>query len=195
MVGEATRVALLLVAAVAATAAAADAFDVRGACRDGEPQGIYELRDARGSLRVLGAFSRGRRTGSFIYWTSSGDRIAHLPFDEGAISGTVALWYPGAGPGREPRQQLEAAYVKDALNGAKRSWHPDGSPRGDYFYERGALVAAKAWRANGTPLADDGARAQALRDAADEAKTYATLGAIVDGNLPACGPAPSGSRR
>jgi len=195
MVGEAARLAILVAAAALAAPAAAERFDARGACRDGEAQGIYELRDARGALRVLGAFSRGKRTGSFIYWTATGDRIAHLPYDEGAISGTVALWYPGAAPGREPQQQLEAAYAKAAVNGAKRSWHPDGSPRGDYAYARGALVAARAWRANGTLLPDDEARAQAARDAEDEAKTYATLGAIVDRNLPACRGTTNGSRR
>ncbi|MBK7332878.1 MAG: hypothetical protein IPI87_11145 [Betaproteobacteria bacterium] len=143
MVGEAARLAILVAAAALAAPAAAEPFDVRGACRDGEPQGIYELRETRGALRVLGAFSRGKRTGSFIYWTTAGDRIAHLPYDEGAISGTVALWYPGAAPGREPQQQLEAAYARGVLSGPKRSWHPDGSRRGDYVYERGALVAAK----------------------------------------------------
>lgn len=187
MVGEAARLAALVAALlVAAPAAAAETFDVRGACRDGEPQGIYELRDARGSLRVLGAFSRGRRTGSFIYWSEKGDRIAHLPYDDGAISGTVALWYAGAGPGREPQQQLEAAYAKGTPNGAKRSWHPNGSARGDYLYERGTLVAAKAWRADGSPLSEDEARAQATLDAADEAKTYAALAAVVDRHLPSC---------
>ena len=139
MVGEAARLAILVAAAALASPAAAEPFDVRGACRDGEPQGIYELRETRGALRVLGAFSRGKRTGSFIYWTTAGDRIAHLPYDEGAISGTVALRYPGAAPGREPQQQLEAAYARGVPSGPKRSWHPDGSRRGDYAYERGGL--------------------------------------------------------
>jgi antitoxin component YwqK of YwqJK toxin-antitoxin module len=195
MVGEAARLAILVAAAALAAPAAAEPFDVRGACRDGEPQGIYELRETRGALRVLGAFSRGKRTGSFIYWTTAGDRIAHLPYDEGAISGTVALWYPGAAPGREPQQQLEAAYARGVPSGPKRSWHPDGSRRDDYAYERGALVAARAWRANGSVLSDESARAQAARDADDEAKTYATLGAIVDRNLPACSRAPDAPRR
>ena len=195
MVGEAARLAILVAAAALAVPAAAEPFDVRGACRDGEPQGIYELRETRGALRVLGAFSRGKRTGSFIYWTTAGDRIAHLPYDEGAISGTVALWYPGAAPGREPQQQLEAAYAQGAPSGPKRSWHPDGSRRGDYAYERGVLVAARAWRANGAALSDKDARAQAARDADDEAKTYATLGAIVDRNLPTCSRAPDAPRR
>ena len=195
MVGQAARLAILLAAGALAAPASAESFDVRGAWRDGEAQGIYELRDARGSLRVLGAFSRGKRTGSFIFWTAGFDRIAHTPDDDGVTSGTVALWYPGAKPGREPQQQLEAAYAKGALDGAKRSWHPGGSPRGDYAYERGALVAARGWRANGSPLADDEARAQAMRDAEDEAKTYATLAAIVDRNLPACRAAPGVPRR
>ena len=41
---------------------------VDGACRDGLPNGRYELRRADGRLRVVGAFNHGRRTGSFIFW-------------------------------------------------------------------------------------------------------------------------------
>ena len=151
--------------------------------------GHYELRETRGALRVAGRVQpRQAHRQSFIYWTPPAYRIAHLPYDEGAISGTVALWYPGAAPGREPQQQLEAAYARGVPSGPKRSWHPDGSRRGDYAYERGALVAARAWRANGSALSDESARAQAARDADDEAKTYATLVAIVDRNLPGVQP-------
>ena len=48
-----------------------------GSCRDGQPHGRYELRDRRGKLRVAGAFNRGRRTGSFIFWTAAGSRCPH----------------------------------------------------------------------------------------------------------------------
>ena len=84
---------------------------------------------------------------------ATGIRVAHIPYDDGGISGTVALWYRADAPGRKPRQKLEAAYAKGVPHGPTRSWYPDGRPRGEYAYERGTLVAAKAWNALGTPLA------------------------------------------
>jgi antitoxin component YwqK of YwqJK toxin-antitoxin module len=179
---------LIAAAAVAMSldAAAVETLNVRGACRDGVPHGVYELSMPGGRVRVLGAFNRGKRTSSFLYWTSSGVRVAHIPYDEGAFNGTVALWYASAAPGREPQQKLEAAYAKGALHGAKRSWYPNGRPRGDYGYDAGVLVTARAWQASGTPLGEAAARAQAARDAEEDARYYATLDAIVDGNLPGC---------
>ena len=50
----------------------------------------------------------------------------------------------------------------------------------------GVLVAARAWQASGVPLGEAAARAQAVRDAEEDARYYATLDAIVDANLPGC---------
>jgi len=179
------RVIALGLAALAAVAHA-ETYSVRGACRDGYAHGVYELRDAAGKLRAQGAFNRGARTSSFIYWTSNGVRVAHVPYDDGAVSGTVALWYAQTLPGRDARQKLEAAYAKGQRHGLTRSWFPSGRPRGEYTYEGGTLTGAKAWNAVGVALADDAARAQAMRDAAGDAQYFASLDAEVEANLPVC---------
>jgi len=189
MVGAAARLIVALALAAFAAAAIAETFAVRGSCRDGYVHGVYELRGGDGRLRVQGAFNRGARTSSFLYWTSNGIRVAHIPYDDGGIAGTVALWYAQTLPGQEARQKLEAAYAKGERHGPTRSWFPNGRPRGEYAYERGTLVAAKAWNALGTPLAESGARGQATRDAEEDGRYFTSLDAIVDANLPACEPA------
>ena len=189
MVGAAARLIVALSLAAFAAAAIAETFAVRGSCRDGYVHGVYELRGGDGRLRVQGAFNRGARTSSFLYWTGNGVRVAHIPYDEGAIAGTVALWYAQTLPGQEARQKLEAAYAKGERHGVTRSWFPNGRPRGEYAYERGTLVAAKAWNALGVALAESAALAQASRDADEDGRYYASLDAIVDANLPACEPA------
>jgi antitoxin component YwqK of YwqJK toxin-antitoxin module len=186
MVGKASRLTAALALAALAAVAQAETYSVRGACRDGYAHGVYELRDAAGKLRAQGAFNRGARTSSFIFWTANGIRVAHLPYDDGVVSGTVALWYAQSLAGREPRQKLEAAYAKGQRHGLTRSWFPNGRPRGEYLYENGALTGAKAWNAVGAALADDAARAQAMRDAGEDAKYFASLDADVEKNLPAC---------
>ena len=187
MVGTSARLIAGLALAGCAAAASAETYTVRGSCRDGYAHGVYELHGEDGRLRVQGAFNRGLRTSSFLYWNPSGIRIAHLPYDDGPISGTVALWYEHAlRGGGEARQKLEAAYARGERHGVTRSWFPNGRPRGEYGYERGALVAAKAWNALGVALAADAARAQAARDAEEERRYYASLDAIVDANLPRC---------
>jgi len=189
MVGKASRLIVAFGLAAFAAAAHAETFSVRGACREGYAHGVYELRDAADKLRAQGAFNRGARTSSFIFWTSNGVRVAHIPYDDGAVSGTVALWYAYVAPGREPRQKLEAAYAKGQRHGPTRSWFPNGRPRGEYVYENGKLVSAKGWNALSVALREGEAREQAQRDADEDAKFYASLDAIVEANLPACEPA------
>jgi antitoxin component YwqK of YwqJK toxin-antitoxin module len=187
MVVKASRLSVALgLAALAAVAHAADTYTVRGACRDGYAHGVYELRDAAGKLRAQGAFNRGARTSSFIYWSANGIRIAHVPYDDGVVSGTVAMWYAQTLPGREARQKLEAAYANGQRHGLTRSWFPNGRPRGEYVYENGTLAGAKAWNAVGVALSDEAARKQAQRDADEDAKFVASLDATVEANLPAC---------
>jgi hypothetical protein len=182
------QVARSCVAAVAfalAGACAAQPYTVQGHCRDGLPQGNYELRDAKGTLRVMGAFNRGKRTGSFIFWSSDGLRIAHLPFDDDVLSGTVATWY-AMKSAPEPRRKLEAAYSHGQLNGAKRSWYPNGRLRAEYRYEQGELREASGESPSGEALDDAGARALAQRDAASDDALLASLLAIVAANPPRC---------
>ena len=91
---------------------------------------------------ILGAFAKGRRTGTFLFWASTGARIAVIPYDDDAKVGTVALWYAPATPQGEPRRKLESAYAAGVRHGLTRSWHANGARRAEYLYERGNLATA-----------------------------------------------------
>ena len=187
MVVAAQIARLLLVGGLLGTASAAVAqhYEVEGYCRDGLPHGKYELRDGKGKLRALGAFNRGKRTGSFIFWSSDGVRIAHLPFDEDVLSGTLATWYSGKSR-LEPQRKLEAVYSHGKLSGDKRSWYPNGRLRAEYRYDQGELRDASANSPSGKALADADARALAQRDAAVDDAFVASLLALVAANRPRC---------
>jgi antitoxin component YwqK of YwqJK toxin-antitoxin module len=173
--------------ALAPQLAAAPAFEVKGTCRDGLPHGAYELRAADGRMRVTGAFNHGKRTSSFLFWSAAGARIAHLPYDEGALSGTLVLWYPQAGATGEPRRQSEAVYAGGVPEGSRRTWYPSGHLRTELRYERGSLVEATAWSDAGRALSAADARRLAERDADVDGQALAALERMVDQNLPACG--------
>jgi hypothetical protein len=119
-----SRVACLctLALALAAGVVVGQGYGVEGACRAGLPHGSYELRGADGRLRVVGAFAQGRLTGTFIFWTAGGARLAVLPFDNEAKNGTVALWYAAPDARIEGGRRLEAPYVADLPHGIHRSW-------------------------------------------------------------------------
>src|SRR5436305_8198373 len=93
-------------ALILAPAAGAETFDVVGACRDGVPNGAYELHEPHGRLRVAGAFSHGRKTGTFIFWTRAGARLAVIPYQDDHKTGTVALWHTLPGVPRELPRKL-----------------------------------------------------------------------------------------
>jgi len=171
---------------VAAVDAAERPYAVTGGCRDGVPNGAYELRGDDGRLRVAGAYARGRRTGTFVFWSASGDRVAVIPYDDDAKTGTVALWYGPVAPGGAPRRRLESAYAGGALHGVTRSWYADGRPRAEYLYERGVLAEASAWSEAGAALGADDARRGAARDRAAEAAEYAALERLVAEHAPRC---------
>jgi antitoxin component YwqK of YwqJK toxin-antitoxin module len=183
---KATRAALAAALALGASLAGAESLTVRGACRDGEAHGAWQLAAPDGKVRAIGAFAKGRRTGSFIFWNARGARIAHVPYEDEAKSGTLALWYDAAG--REPAgpQRLEATYAHGRLHGVKRSWYRDGRLRAEYAYSEGRLVEAKAWDARGRPLPPDASRARAESDFASDEADYARLDALVEGHLPRC---------
>lgn len=191
MVGGAQGLSIALAAAalMLATAPSAQTLTVEGSCRDGQPHGAYELRGPKGEVRVVGAFARGQRTGSFLFWSSAGARIAQLPFDEDRLSGTLALWYAPVRAGAEATRKLEAVYARGRLAGVKRSWYPDGRARGEFRYEEGTLVAARAFAPSGAPLSEAEAQAMAARDLKSDDEFYATLAATVRANLPRCEPA------
>ena len=166
--------------------AIAQHLETTGNCRDGLANGAFELRNANGQLRVAGAFAKGRRTGTFIFWNAAGARIAVVPYDDDSKTGTVALWYPPTGARGEIARKAETPYADGVMHGEARAWHPDGKPRGEYRYANGELVAAMAWTAGGAPLPAAKARAQAERDAGQNARTYAQLERLVGANEPRC---------
>jgi antitoxin component YwqK of YwqJK toxin-antitoxin module len=157
-----------------------------GACRAGVPNGAYELRDADGRLRVVGAFAQGRLTGTFIFWTAAGARVAVLPFDNNAKNGTVALWYVTPDAPLEAGRRLEAPYVDDRPHGVWRAWHSGGAMRAEYRYEHGVLVDARGWTDGGEALSEAAARGQAAGDAEADEQLFAALLGLVAANRPAC---------
>ena len=180
------RGAVALLALVTAPLLAAHEFVVEGACRHGEPNGAYALRGADGRLRVAGAFAKGHRTGTFLFWSDRGSRIAVVPYDNGRKTGTIAVWYPPPAAGADAPRKSESAYVDDRLHGEKRSWYANGRPRTELRYERGELVEARAWSPAGAALSDLAARERAARDAATDEAFYATLEALVAAHAPKC---------
>jgi antitoxin component YwqK of YwqJK toxin-antitoxin module len=183
------RRAFGVLALAAVAGAAAQDYAIEGGCREGRPHGAYELRDGDGRVRVVGAFALGKRTGSFLYWSSAGVRIAQLPFEDDMLSGTLALWYATADRTGEGRRKLEAVYVAGRLHGVKRSWYPDGRPRSEFRYDKGTLVDARAFSEAGTALSAADARARAASDLAEDERYYATLNDIVLSHRPRCAPA------
>ena len=166
--------------------APAERLVANGACRDGVPNGAYELRMPDGRMRVLGAYAKGRRTGTFLFWASTGARIAVIPYEDDVKTGTVALWRAPAIRTGEPRRKLESAYSGGVLHGFTRSWHANGKPRAEYRYERGELAEAQAWSEEGAALPEPAARSLAVRDRANDANLYAEFEKIVAENLPRC---------
>jgi len=178
-------VATILGVSFAASAASPDLV-AHVACRDGTPNGAYELRSPDGGLRILGAFAKGRRTGTFLFWAATGARIAVVPYDDDAKVGTVAVWYSSSAPQAEPRRKLKAAYAAGVRHGITRSWHGNGRQATEYLYERGSLVAAKAWSEAGAPLAETEARRAAERDAVADAEFLAGLERTIAENTRRC---------
>lgn len=144
------------------------------------------MRTDDGHLRVAGAFAHGRKTGTFIFWNSTGARVAVIPYQDDEKSGTVALWYTSPGARREFRRKLEAPYVGDNLHGIKRSWHLGGGTRTEIRYEHGAVIDAQAWDEDGRPRPEAAANAQAAADEITDRRFYATLEALVRSHLPRC---------
>jgi len=181
----AAKIAALLFAL--SSVAAAQGYRVEGTCRDGYAHGLYELRDAKGTVRAVGAFNRGKRTGSFLFWNENGAREAQLPFDDDVLSGTVALWWPT--PRGEPKPRVEAAFVRGKRTGVTRTWYASGRPKSELNYEEGQLRSARATTESGASMPDADARAAAAREAGQDDARIASLLALVDSHLPRCDPA------
>jgi hypothetical protein len=184
VVSRATRLVPAL-AVVALPALAAPGLIAEGACRDGEPNGAYMLRSGA-HLRVVGAFAKGRRTGTFVFWGERDARIAVIPYDNERKGGTIALWYAPSAPGGDAPRKSESTYVDDRLHGDKRSWYPNGAPRTDLRYEHGELVDARGWTRAGAPLSAAAARELAARDQITDEQFYVTLQTLVADHRPKC---------
>jgi hypothetical protein len=170
---------------VAAGSNESPAWVVDAVCRDGEPQGPYQLRTRDGRLRIAGAFNDGRRTGSFIFWSDDGVRLAHVPYDADERHGTVATWYAGT-PGTEPARRFESAWRRGRRDGLTRSWYADGHRRSETDYAAGAIVSTIGWTDAGARLPDLAARALAQRDAEAADAEYVELDRLVREHLPRC---------
>jgi hypothetical protein len=179
---------LILAAAVAAPATG---WTVDAGCRDGRPQGPYQLRSDNGQLRVAGAFNEGTPTGSFIFWRANGVREAHIPYNHGTRNGTVATWYDGA-PGREPPRHLESVWRHGVRDGQTRTWYEDGHRRSETEYAGGRIVRSIGWTRAGERLADDAARALAERDEQAADVEYGQRDALIRDHPASC--ARAGSR-
>jgi hypothetical protein len=166
--------------------ATAEPLNVVGSCREGLPNGGYELRMPDGRLRTVGAFARGKKTGTFIFWTAGGARVAVIPYDDDARTGTVALWYVETSEWIEAGRRLEARYVDDRRHGTTRSWHTNGTLRSEFRYERGALIETHAWTDTGAALPESEARELATRDAESDQALLEALVSVVSDNLPRC---------
>jgi antitoxin component YwqK of YwqJK toxin-antitoxin module len=195
MVGKTRTLIVASVAALAISSANGQDLQVQAACRDGAAHGAYQLRASNGQLRVAGAFNHGKRTGSFIFWASDGSRVAHIPYDEDRVSGTLSLWFRERSSNGDPQPKLQARFAVGKRNGVSRSWYPDGRPRAIYRYEADTLIDARAWSSSGAPLAESEARELATRDRDEDEKYYASLDAMVLANLPVCDDHPGGGMR
>jgi hypothetical protein len=172
--------------AFAGIAMAEPSLVVSGACRDGVPNGAYEVRDRAGKTRVVGAFAKGRRTGTFIFWSRAGVRVAVVPYEGDAMTGTVALWHPPRDPRADATRKLEAPYTEGQRHGVTRAWHDNGRARAVVRYERGSIVEVQAWRRDGRPMSEAEARALAQRDERAAAQTFATLERVIADHSPSC---------
>lgn len=191
MVGAAALAfgALAALAFAAQLAAAAGGWTVNGTCREGRPQGPYQLRGDNGQLRVSGAFNDGTRTGSFIFWRENGVREAHVPYDDrGLRNGTVATWYEGP-PGREPPRHLESAWRHGRRDGETRTWYPDGHRRSQTLYAEGRIASSVGWTDAGEALSQVAARELAERDERAADAEYASHDALIEQHMARCGPA------
>ena len=175
---------------VPAARGAESTFDVHGGCRDGLPNGAYELRAANGQLRVAGAFHMGKRTGTFIFWTERGRRVAAIPYDEGVRNGTIALWHVDS-RASEPGRRLEAPVQRGRAEGVRRSWYPGGQPRTEAEYVDDRLVRIAAWDRSGRPVSEETANRYEREDVQAVMRELANLEDLVTAHPPDCSAAGS----
>jgi hypothetical protein len=162
-------------------------YTVRGSCASGTPDGPYELVLPSGRTQVSGSFVRGAKEGLFVIYSSSGARIAEIPYHDDSFEGTIKLWYMPDAPSDTPtRRKLESSYVSGLRDGPSSSWYPDGTPRGEATYAQGVLVSALAWDQSGMPLGADEARRMATSDVEADRELYSAYELVIRENPVRC---------
>ena len=172
-----------------------------GTCRDGAA--ARRLRAARcptAGCASLGAFAKGRRTGTFLFWSATGARIAVIPYDDDAQGRhRRALVRAGDAAGASRAASSKPPTSAGVLHGVTRSWHRERQRRG-----RSIATSAASWRALRAAGAPSGKRAaptpsaralaRARRRSTDDAdRTRSLLEPIVARrNLPALRAEPGG---
>jgi antitoxin component YwqK of YwqJK toxin-antitoxin module len=128
--------------------APAPQYEVKGACKDGQPDGPYELRLASGGpLQATGPFEAGARSGLFTFYDSDGRKIAEVPYRLDQIDGMVKLWYPAATPGTAEQgpRKLESLFAAGVRDGLTTAWYADGARRAELVYMNGVPRRAQYW--------------------------------------------------
>jgi antitoxin component YwqK of YwqJK toxin-antitoxin module len=153
---------LLCVACAAPTVS----YQVEGTCANGLADGPYALILPNGRAQVTGAFAQGEKQGTFVLYSSStGAKIAEIPYERDELDGVVRLWFmPESTGGIAGRRKLASAWAAGLREGPSASWYPDEAKRGEALYAHGELVGAKGWDPSGQPLEPEQARSMAAFD-------------------------------
>lgn len=174
------------VPALAFAAGAEPSFQIVGGCREGAPNGAYELRSGDGQLRVAGAFHDGKRTGTFVFWNARGKRVAVIPYDEDVRTGTIGFWHAAVKGAADPLRRAEVRLVAGVLQGTRFSWHANGQRRSESEFDRGKLVTASAWDARGRALNAEAARHAVQQEVEELDGEVGRLEAMVADHQPQC---------
>ncbi|HEY5738488.1 MAG TPA: hypothetical protein VIW27_02125 [Gammaproteobacteria bacterium] len=168
-----------------AVAASSDGLSVAAECRNGVPEGKYQIESAQGRVRVKGSFVDGLRDGEFVFYTANGDRMIVLPYTRGLLNGAVKAWHVGAGDANSPLKLLSD--IKDGfIKGRHRTWYENGKPRSDFVIEDGEITAGETWNPDGTVL-EIKDRAQFLSaEIQSDFAYYERLEQVMDAHPPTC---------
>ena len=181
------RIPVVAILLTVGCASPGDLYTVRGSCASGTPEGPFELVLPNGRTQVAGSFHRGAKEGLFVIYSSTGAKVAEVPYHDDSFQGTIKLWYmPDSPSDTASRRKLESSYASGLRDGLSSSWYPDGRQRKKTTYSQGVLVAAQAWDSSGVPLSADEARRMAASDAEADRKLYAAYEQAIRENPVRC---------
>jgi antitoxin component YwqK of YwqJK toxin-antitoxin module len=181
------RVSLVAVLILVACATPGTSYTVKGSCASGTPDGPFELVLPNGRTQVAGSFDRGAKEGLFVIYSSSGAKIAEIPYHEDSFQGAITLWYMPTSPSdARTRRKLDSSYDSGLRHGLSSSWYPDGTQRGEATYAQGTLVKAIGWSQSGVPLSSDEALRMANSDAEADRTLYAVYEEVIRENPIRC---------